>query len=178
MNVVCHIQDQMHREYLNSIFAYEDGAFSIFRDTEEGKFICSMIRYSDYPVEQKCDPERAVYFRLPRTSAMPTLFTRFSYIHPDDQRKINDYIIARFNQDFIQYYYVGRNLKMKQKDVIENFILARKLVSKIGEQEQLKKRAYRSEEKSINKIASRLARRVQLQSAFIRKTILEIQQYQ
>jgi len=168
----------MHREYLNSIFAYEDGAFSIFRDTEEGKFICSMIRYSDYPVEQKCDPERAVYFRLPRTSAMPTLFTRFSYIHPDDQRKINDYIIARFNQDFIQYYYVGRNLKMKQKDVIENFILARKLVSKIGEQEQLKKRAYRSEEKSINKIASRLARRVQLQSAFIRKTILEIQQYQ
>ncbi|WP_312139487.1 hypothetical protein [Sphingobacterium sp.] len=178
MNVVCHIQDLMHREYLNSIFAYEDGAFSIFRDTEEGKFICSMIRYSDYPVEQKCDPERAVYFRLPRTSAMPTLFTRFSYIHPDDQRKINDYIIARFNQDFIQYYYVGRNLKMKQKDVIENFILARKLVSKIGEQEQLKKRAYRSEEKSINKIASRLARRVQLQSAFIRKTILEIQQYQ
>ncbi|WP_149525658.1 hypothetical protein [Sphingobacterium hotanense] len=178
MNVVCHIQDQMHREYLNSIFAYEDGAFSIFRDTEEGKFICSMIRYSDYPVEQKCDPEKAVYFRLPRTSAMSTLFTRFSYIHPDDQRKINDYIIARFNQDFIQYYYVGRNLKMKQKDVIENFILARKLVSKIGEQEQLKKRAYRSEEKSINKIANRLARRVQLQSAFIRKTILEIQQYQ
>lgn len=178
MNVVCHIQDQMHREYLNAIFAFEDGAFSVFRNTEMGRFICSMVRYADYPVESKVDPEKAVYFRLPRTSAMPTLFTRFSYITPDDQRKINDYLIATFNQDYIQYYFVGRNLGLKQKDVITNFILARKLVSRIGEVEQLKKRTYRAEEKAIQTMVKRLARRVQLQNNVISRTIREIQQYQ
>ncbi|VTQ01773.1 hypothetical protein [Sphingobacterium daejeonense] len=105
MNVVCHIQDQMHREYLNSIFAFEDGAFSIFRDTDLGRFICSMVRHSDFPIEQKVNPDKAIYIRLPRTSAIPSLFTRFSYIHPDDQRKINDFLIATFNKDFIQYYF-------------------------------------------------------------------------
>lgn len=178
MNVVCHIQDQMHREYLHSIFAFENGSFSIFRNTVLGRFICSMIRYSDFPVEQKVNEEKAVYFSLPRTSAMPTLFTRFSYIHPDDQRKINDFIIATFNNDFIQYYFVGVNMKMQQKDVITNFILSRKLVSRIGEVEQLKKRAYRAEEKSIEKIVNRLARRVQLQNAVISKIITETAQYQ
>ncbi|MGH2624093.1 MAG: hypothetical protein ACRDE7_10535, partial [Sphingobacterium sp.] len=93
MNVVCHIQDRMHREYLNSLFAMEDGAFSVFRDTEVGRFICSMIRHTEYPIEQKINADKAIYFRLPRTSAIPTLFTRFSYLHPNDQRKINDYLI-------------------------------------------------------------------------------------
>lgn len=178
MNVICNIQDQMHREYLNSIFKYENGAFSISRESDLGRFICSMIRYSEYPVEQKANEDKAVYFSLPRTSAMPTLFTRFSYIHKDDQRKINDYLISLFNHDYIQYYYVGMNLKLKQKDVITNFILARKLVSRIGEVEQLKKRAYRLEEKQIQKIARRLARRVQLQNQVISKTIQEIQAWQ
>ncbi len=177
MNVVCHIQDQMHREYLNSIFAFEDGAFSIFRDTDLGRFICSMVRHSDFPIEQKVNPEKAIYIRLPRTSAIPSLFTRFSYIHPDDQRKINDFLIATFNKDFIQYYFVGKNLDMKQKDVITSFILTRKLISRVGEVEQLKKRAYRAEEKQIQTMVQRLARRVQIQNKAIEKTILDIQQY-
>lgn len=177
MSVVCHIQDQMHREYLHSIFAFENGYFSVFRNTPLGRFICSMVRYSDYPVEQKVNEEKAVYFTLPRTSAMPTLFTRFCYIHPDDQRKINDFIIATFNNDFTQYYFVGINMKIQQKDVITSFILSRKLVSKIGEIEQLKKRAYRAEEKSIEKMVNRLARRVQLQNATISKNILQISEY-
>ncbi|SEG62677.1 hypothetical protein [Sphingobacterium lactis] len=178
MNVVCHIQDEMHREYLNSKFAMENGAFSIFRDTELGRFICSMVRQADFPVEQKINPDRAVFFRLPRTSALPSLFTRFSFIHPDDQRKINDFLIATFNQDFIQYYFVGKNLGLKQKDVITNFILSRKLISRIGEIEQLKKRTYRAEEKQLQTMVNRLARRVQIQNNIISKTILEIQQYQ
>ena len=178
MKVVCHIQDQMHREYLHSIFAFENGSFSVFRNTALGKFICSMVRYSDYPVEQKVNEEKAVYFTMPRTSAMPTLFTHFSYIHPDDQRKINDFIIATFNNDFTQYYYAGIKLKMMQKDVITNFILARKLASRIGEVEQLKKRAYRDDQKNIQKMVNRLARWVQLQNAIIVKTIAETAQYQ
>ncbi|WP_433895185.1 hypothetical protein [Sphingobacterium mizutaii] len=177
MNVVCHIQDQMHREFLNSIFAYEDGAFSIFRDTDLGKFICSMVRHADFPIEQKVDPGKAIYIRLPRTSAIPSLFTRFSYIHPDDQRKINDFLIATFNKEFIQYYFVGKNLGLKQKDVITNFILSKKLISRIGEIEQLKKRTYRAEEKQLQTMVKRLARRVQIQNKLIERTILEIQEY-
>lgn len=173
MKVVCHIQDQMHRDYLHSIFEYENGSFSVFRNTNLGRFICSMVRYSDYPVEQKVDEEKAVFFTLPRTSAMPTLFKRFCYITPEDQRKINDFLIATFNNDFTQYYFVGINMKMQQKDVITSFILSRKLVSRIGENEQFKKRAYRAEEKSIEKMVNRLARRVQLQNAVISKAIRE-----
>jgi len=175
MNVLCHIRDQMHRDYLHSIFSFEDGAFNVTRDTDFGRFLCSMVRSSDFPVEQKVDPERAIYFRFPRTSKIPSLFTRFNYIHPDDQRKINDNLISVFNNDYTQYYFVGISMKLKQKDVITNFILSRKLISRVGEVEQLKKRTYRAEEKQINKMVKRLARRVQLQNAEIKKAILNIQ---
>lgn len=175
MNVVCHIKNEMHREYLHHLFAHENDAFSVFRDSPMGRYICSMIRYADYPVEQKVDEDTAVRFRLPRTSAMPTLFQRFCYIAPEDQRKINDNLIATFDLDFVEYYYVGRNLGLQQKVVIQNFILSRKLVSRIGETEQLKKRTYRSEEKQINKLYERLSRRVRVQSAAIRETIEKYQ---
>lgn len=178
MSVICHIQDEMHREYLHSIFTFEDGAFHITRDTDLGKTICAMVKTTDYPVEQKVDPLKVVRFRMPVTSAMPSLFKNFCHITPDDQRRINDFLIAKFNQDFIQYYYIGLNLKIKQKDIITNFILARKLVSRIGEVEQLKKRAYRAEERAIHNLMRRLRLRVQRQAAIIKKTILEIQQEQ
>ncbi|MNJ04795.1 hypothetical protein D3C73_1657160 [compost metagenome] len=66
-------------------------------------------------------------------------------------------------------------LKMKQKDVIQTYILSRKLVSKIGDPEQLKKRQYRSEEKQIKQLYERLAKRVRIQNAAIKKVINEYQ---
>ena len=165
----------MHREYLHHLFAYENGAFSVFRDSTMGRFICSLVRYSDFPIEQSIDEDKAVRFRLPRTSAMPSLFQRFCYISVEDQRKINDQLIATFDLDFIEYYYVGKNIGLQQKVVIQNFIIARKLTSRIGETEQLKKRTYRKEEREINKLYERLSRRVRLQSAVIRETIEKYQ---
>lgn len=178
MSIICHIQDQMHRDYLHSIFTFENGVFKVTRETDLGKFICALVKTTDYPVEQKLNEEKAVYFEMPTTSEMPSLFRKFCHITAEDQRRINDYLISIFNQDFITYYYVGRNLKLKQKDVILNFILSRKLVSRIGEVEQLKKRAYRAEEKAIEQITNRLKVRVQRQAAVIRKNIQEIQAWQ
>jgi hypothetical protein len=165
----------MHRDYLHHLFAYENGAFSVFRDSPIGRFICSLIRFSDFPVEQIIDEDKAVRFRLPRTSAMPSLFQRFCYLSAEDQRQINDRLIATFDLDFIEYYYVGKNIGLQQKVVIQNFIIARKLTSRIGETEQLKKRTYRKEEREINKLYERLSRRVRLQSAVIRETIEKYQ---
>ncbi|MGJ1419974.1 hypothetical protein ACR79T_10135 [Sphingobacterium spiritivorum] len=175
MNVVCHIKSQLLRDYLHFLFAYEEEAFSVFRDSKEGKFICSMIRYSDFPVETKINPNTVVFFRLPRTSAMPGLFTRFCYITHDDQVKIEDYLKATFDVDFIQYYYSGKNMGLQQKVVIQTFILSRKLANMIGNTEQLKKRQYRSEEKKIKQMSERLAKRVRVQNAIITKTIKEYQ---
>jgi len=137
----------MHREYLHHLFAYENGAFSVFRDSPIGRFICSLVRYSDFPIEQTIEEDKAVRFRLPRTSAMPSLFQRFCYITLEDQRKINDQLIAKFDLDFIEYYYVGKNLGLQQKVVIQNFILVRKMTRRLLDTEQLKKRYYRKEEK-------------------------------
>ncbi|MDQ1150170.1 hypothetical protein QE382_002154 [Sphingobacterium zeae] len=175
MNVFCHIKKDILRDYLHHLFAYENDAFSIFRDTKVGKFICSMVKYSDFPVEQKFDPDKSVSFKLPKTSAMPGLFQRFCYISIDDQQKIEDYITATFENDWIQFYYNGMALKLKQKDVIQTYILSRKLVSKIGDPEQLKKRQYRSEEKQIKQLYERLAKRVRIQNAAIKKVINEYQ---
>lgn len=175
MKVVCHIKDQLLREYLHAIFAFEDGAFSIFRDTKEGKFICSMLKHSSVPVKQKIDEKTAVYFKLPRTSAMRSLFRQCSYISDEDQVKIADFLKASFDLDFTVYYHVGISMGLQQKIVIQNFILARKLVSKIGDVEQLKKRAYRAEEKQLHTMYERLARRVRAQHAVVRKTIEEYQ---
>src|SRR5690606_41413823 len=106
MNVICHIKNEMHRDYLHHLFAYENGAFSVFRDSPMGRFICSLVRYSDFPVVQPIDEEKAVYFRLPRTSAIPILCQPFCYITPDDQRERTYWLIATFDSVFTDYYYV------------------------------------------------------------------------
>src|SRR5690606_24521295 len=118
------------------------------------------------------------FFLMIRPPPRSTLFpytTLFRSITEEDQRKINDHLIATFDLDFIEYYYIGKNLGLQQKIVIQNFIIARKLISRVGETEQLKKRTYRKEEREIHTLYERLSRRVRLQSAAIRKTIQEYQ---
>ena len=175
MNVFCHIKKDILRDYLHFLFAFENEAFSVFRDTKVGKFICSMVRYSDYPVEQKVIDSKVVYFKLPKTSAMPGLFRQFCYITLDDQQKIEDYLNATFENDWIQFYYNGMAMQIQQKEVIQTFILTRKLVTKIGDPEQIKKRQYRAETKQINRLYERFSRRIRLQNAAIQKTIHEYQ---
>lgn len=170
MIVSCTIKSQLLRDYIHSIFVFEDNAFSVFRTEEFGKYLCSMIKYSQDPVPL-LEGDEVVKFRMPKTSHYPRMYREFIYLDEDANKKIEDMLDVLFRVDFKMYYYNGKELGLQQKIIIQNFIIAKGLVSTIGDIETLKKRQYRSEARRIKQLASNLARRVQYQNNAIQQTI-------
>lgn len=175
MKVLCRIKKEYLRDYLHYLFAYEEGAFSVFRTHTFGKYLCSYVRYSDLPATQETDPAEMVRFRMPKTSIYKGMQYRFMYFRMEDQQRIEDHLEALFYIDFDRYYLECQKLGIQQKVAIQNFIVSRKLISKIGDVEMIKKRQYRNDQKIINKLSQNLRRRAYIQSQIVAKTIKEFE---
>lgn len=174
MNIYCTIKDEQLREYLHHLFAFEDDAFCVFRDTDFGKYICSMVRLSDKPVPPPPVTDMTVVFRIPNR-AHDLFSKRFIYLDPGDYKRIEDRLKVDFNLDFNLYIYNALQLGLQRKKAIQNFIISRKLVSKIGDIDTLKKRGYRQEVKRLDILTRKLENRADYQSRIIKRTILEFE---
>lgn len=170
MIVLIDIQKPYLREYLNYLFAYENGSYSVFRHEDFGKALCAMVSKSDIPVPYD-RTDKTVQLQLPSTKSIRSHRNHFLYYTVEDQHKLNDLLEVLFNIDFQRYYQVGISLKIQQKDVIHQFIVTRKLVSMIGEVETLKKRQYRREKKAIEKLQNSLLQKIYYQDRIIKNTI-------
>ncbi len=174
MKVYCNIESLLLRDYLHYLFAYEDGAFSVFRDKEFGKYLCAMVHTSDTPPPKPTITDSTVIFTIP--PRVHDLFTKqFLYIRPGDYKRIEDRLKTDYNIDFDKYLYEGLKLGIQRKKVIENFIIHRKLVNKIGDVEALKKRGYRDDLKKLEKLTRQLINRADYQSRLIQKSIQEFE---
>lgn len=150
MIVSIYIKKQLHLDYLNYIFETDAaGNFIVDRRHDFGKLISSVVKYSKFPIKQKRTGE--IKFMLPLSRPLANAANYYLYCTIEDQLKINDYLEALFNIDFDRFYLDGKRLKFQQKDIIQSFIISRKLVNLIGDNETLKKRAYRDELKMLKK---------------------------
>lgn len=170
MIVLLDIKKPMHREYLNYLFAYEGNAFSVFRNNEFGKALCSKVRKADFPVKHQESPH-TVRLRLPQSRAIRTHRNHFLYYSTEDQHQLNDLLDVLFNIDFESYYHIGIEMGLMQKEVIQNFIISRKLVSMIGDVETLKKRQYRKEKNTLEKLQNKLLQKIHYRDRLIKKTL-------
>lgn len=175
MNVLTSIKKEYLREYLHYLFAFEDNAFSVFRSTDFGKYLCSLIKYSDLPVRHDLPSDTQVALRMPRTSVYKGMQYKFMYFTIEDQRRIEDHLEAIFYLDFDRYYIEAMKLGQQQKIAIQNFIVSRRLTSKIGDVEMIKKRQYRADQRIINRLHRNLRKRAHLQSQIVAKTITEFE---
>lgn len=178
MKVLCKIKKEYLRDYLHYLFAFEEEAFSVFRTHTFGKYLCSLVRYSDLPAKEAEDESLAkqqVTFRMPRSSIYKGMQYRFMYFTREDQQRIEDHLEALFYLDFDRYYIECQKLGMQQKIAIQNFIVSRRLTSKIGDIEMIKKRQYRNDKKIINRLSQNLRQRAYVQSRIVAKTIKDFE---
>lgn len=139
------IKKEIYRNYFTSIFPQDDqGHFLINRETDLGKFICAMVRYSDYPVKDPV-PEESIWLKLPTADSLRIGENRFLYFDREDIIRINDLIEVCFNIDFDRYYLAGVKAEFQKKEIFESFIVSRNLVNLMSDNEQIKKREYRSQ---------------------------------
>lgn len=143
MDIQLEIKKDLYRDYIKYLFELlPDGSYKVSRESDFGKALCSFVRYS----HQKQDPvPGALALSLPDTDSIKSAKNYHCYFSREDTRRLNDLIDVFFHIDFDRFYLNGRKLGIMQKDIIESFIVSRKLTNLLNDNEMLKKRQYREE---------------------------------
>ncbi len=143
MDIQLEVKKELYRDYLDYLFEKEDdGSYKVTRESDFGKALCSFVRYS----HQKPEPvDGALGFSLPDTDSLKNAKNYYCYFNREDVRRLNDLLDVFFHIDFDRFYLNGRKLGIMQKDIIESFIVSRKLTNLLNDNEMLKKRQYREE---------------------------------
>jgi len=148
------IKKELHKSYLNFLFEKDQNQnYKVTRLTDFGKLLTSLVRYSKTPVTTLKRQPNAIFtsFVLPASRPLANAGNYYLYFTAEDQEKINDYLDAIFNIDFDRYYLNGKRTELQQQEIIQTFILSRKLTQYIGDNETLKKRHYREDIKLLKK---------------------------
>lgn len=164
MHVNLFIKKELYRDYLNYLFPLSDGCYQVTRDNEFGKMLCSRVQYSSLPV--KTEPG-TIRLQLPRSRPLANAGNYFLHYTKEDQAKLNDALDVLFHIDFDRYYLQGRKRNEMQKDIIQSFIITRKLVKLIGDNEMLKKRIYREEVENLKIVTEKLIKKAYYRNEYI-----------
>lgn len=141
MDIQLTIHKELLREYFRYLFPIDaQGRYQVSRISDLGKAICSFVRYAEKKPEPLPD---ALHLLLPKSDSLKNAANYHLYFSREDLLRINDLLEVFFNIDFDRFYLNGRKLGMMQKDVIESFIVSRKLTNLLQDNETLKKREYR-----------------------------------
>lgn len=172
MIVELSIKKDIYRDYLNHLFCSSpEGIYHVKRDNDFSKFVCARVQYSNTPVRHDPDPS-LVRLLLPRSRVLASAANYYLYYSKEDELKLNEELEATFNTDFDRYYLQGKKMNIMQKDIIQSFIVSRKLISLVGDNEMLKKRVYRDEVKKLKILNDKL-----IQKAYYRNEMIENGQF-
>lgn len=132
-------------DYLRYIFkANTSGPVEITRRHYIGRYIYSIIRYSEFPVKVKeMNKYSVVDLIIPSQERAKTSDFSFLYFRPEDIDRINDYLLADFNIFFRGFMLAGEEMHIDKKDLIESF-MAGTGIKEVGKKyDTLKKKDYR-----------------------------------
>lgn len=166
---VC-IHKPILRDYLNYLFTFQNGHFVVKRETEFGRSLSARIQYSKEPPAKSDAPDQ-VEFLMPKSRRFRNAGKKYLFVPKDDQESLNDFLEAVFAIDFDRYYLQGRKLEYKQKDIIQAFIVSRRLQAMIGDNETLKKRQYRDALKYLEKRVCALTRKAYYRNEQIERSL-------
>lgn len=178
MQVVLDIRKNLYRDYLNYLFLQDaNGQYHVTRNNDFGKLLCARVQYSELPV-RKVVGDKTVMLQLPKSRPLANAKNHFLFYSKEDQEKINDELEVMFNIDFDRFYLQGLKLQMMQKDIIQSFILTRKLINLIGDNETLKKRQYRDELDNLKNLTNSLLKKADYRNSLITTSLkMAIQLY-
>jgi hypothetical protein len=168
------IKKDLYRDYLNYLFEFQGSYYVVSRHNDFGKLLCARVQYSNIPLPQHEDL-KAIRFLLPKSRPLATAQNYYLFYSKEDQQKINDDLEVLFNIDFDRYYLEGCKMGMMQKDVIQSFVISRRLVNmSIDTNETLKKRQYRDTVEILKKLTEKLNQTAFHRNRMISKAIFDV----
>ena len=149
-DAILYLRHEYLHDYLRFLFDSEGKPeIEIGRGHKLGSYICCIRKYSDMPKETKAP--RGFEYEVRLTFPSNRTKSKFIYFVQEDIMDINDMVEAYFDIDFWRYYLHGQKMSIPQKDILETFIISRKLNSLAYNTEVLKKREYREELRNMEK---------------------------
>jgi hypothetical protein len=156
----------------------------VTRHHELGVYILAIRRFTDLPVNTRkpgsLKHEVNVLMNDSMDEAVEVTFTvkrtpkQFIHFTVSDLLNINEMAELYFDIDFWRYYLHASKMKVAQKDILDSYVISRKLVSVQADNEMLKKREYREEIKNLQKHAKILKNKVDYIN---NRTKIEVEKY-
>ena len=158
MEVQLKIDNAMLADYLRYLFPSADGGtLKVTSEHGLGKLIIAHCREMSRPPEYGSGDNIGT-LRLPLCRATQNLENKFLYYSATDMVQLNQALAAYFDLDFTGYYRRGQGAKFSKSDIIQAFIVSRRLVSD-DYFDALSKRMYRRQQEEIATITRKLRRR-------------------
>lgn len=156
MEVYLKVKNQLLYDYLKYLFEEQDGALTVSSTIPLGRLLIAHCKTSVLPVYP--EGNHNIKLRLPHHKATENFEYKFLYYTSSDNAALNLALSATFDLDFAGYYRRGEILGIKKKDIIEAFIVSRKLFS-TDCFDALHKRVYRREQSSMQQLTEKLLRK-------------------
>ena len=160
MTIELSIESAIYCDYLRYLFPADDRNGSVLKvngSTTFGQLLIASVRESPLPVAHLTG-DHVVTLRLPKQDATQDLENKFIYYSTADQKRLNLALKAIFSMDFHDYYRRGESTGFAKKDIIEAFIVSRKLAN-ADPTEALHKRVYREQAKRCQQLTKYLLRK-------------------
>ena len=152
------VDSQIYADYMAYLFPPDDdGVLKITSEHLLGKLFIAHCREAPRPIFG-LDGELIVTLRLPQCEATQNLRSKFLFYNAGDMIQLNKALQAVFDLDFMGYYRKGQAAEFAKKDIVEAFVVSRKLVS-ADYVEALNKRAYRRQQRAAASLVKKLLRK-------------------
>lgn len=161
IEVSINLQEGYYLDYLGYLFQKETNsdAYVVSSTTDIGKLLIAYAKVSERPVNpEEKKGTKLVKLILPLTDTSQDLRNKWLYYTEADTARLQAVLRTEFNLDFIAYYLRGSVMGYQKKDIINMFIVSRKLIS-VDPYEALHKRVYRMEQKKQQEMSRRLIRK-------------------
>lgn len=150
------VTSKMHEDFLRWRYPPDESGSLAVRSDILGRLLVAHCRISDRPVASS---EGSLTFVLPKGDAVKNLENKWLYYNAGDIVALNMAIAAVFDLDFSGYYRKGECLGIQKKDIVQSYIISRKLFS-ADNFDALHKRAYRKSQAALGSMTERLLRKL------------------
>lgn len=152
------VVDRLHRDYLTYLFEQDiTGRLAVSARNDFGKLVIAHIKDTQRP-QKAPEGDWTVTLLLPLNEATQNFQNKFICLSAQANEQLNKALQAYFNLDFWEFVQRRKALGERKENIIEAFIVSRKLFS-VECFDLLHKRAYRRELKELQAMKGKLMRR-------------------
>lgn len=158
MQIKFRTKDQLALDYLRYLFnAKPEQPIRLTLANDFGRMAVGLYKFSDKP-DARSDDSMTATLVLPRHQTTYAAMTRHIYFTDVDTKRLSMILDALFNIDLDTFYLQGIQAGIPKRDIIEAFIISRRLVS-ADYADTLNKRTYRTSLSAIRRKADIILRK-------------------